>query len=195
MKKFTNIKERILQIAELKAISKELFCQKIGISYASIKGSSKDRSVKSTTLQAILELYPDISPAWLLMGREPVFTSEIKSEQLKQRELTTEADAAESLGSVGGAKAEGTNSENPVLTNQPIDKMSIEFMKQLLNVIQDQQQSLKEANEYVKTANEHVRDQVRMSTDAIKELIEMQRALINKVSGLGETFNPRAAGL
>jgi len=64
----TNIKERILQIAELKDVSKESFCEKIGMSYGNFKGKSKNSAINSNAIAEIVTLYPDLNLRWLITG-------------------------------------------------------------------------------------------------------------------------------
>ncbi len=67
--KFSNIKERALHIAELKGISKELFFQRIDMTYGSFKGSAKNRPLNSDAIEKILTFYPDINPSWFVLGQ------------------------------------------------------------------------------------------------------------------------------
>lgn len=65
--KFSNIKERALKVAEFRGISKEEFCNSIGMSYGSFKGSAKNRPLNSDAIENILTIY-DVSANWLLLG-------------------------------------------------------------------------------------------------------------------------------
>lgn len=66
---FSNIKERILQIADYYGISKEKFFEELAISYGNFKGSAKERPINSSFLENLLTKYPDISPDWVLLGK------------------------------------------------------------------------------------------------------------------------------
>ncbi len=66
--KFSNIKERVLQIADYKGVSKEKFCKSIGMSYGSFKGDAKSRPLNSDAIENILTMYDDISANWLVTG-------------------------------------------------------------------------------------------------------------------------------
>lgn len=68
-RKITNIKERVLYIAEYKGINKEIFFEKIGASYAAFKGVNKNSSLNSAVLESILTIFSDISPDWLICGK------------------------------------------------------------------------------------------------------------------------------
>ncbi|QQT27886.1 hypothetical protein [Sphingobacterium spiritivorum] len=64
----TNIKERILEIAELKKINKVDFFKDLGLSYANFKGIQKNSSLGSDALVTILAKYSDVNETWLLKG-------------------------------------------------------------------------------------------------------------------------------
>ncbi|HAY3591727.1 TPA: DNA-binding protein [Elizabethkingia anophelis] len=65
----SNIKDRVLQIAEYKNISKELFFKELGLSYANFKGIQKKSALGSDTIDIILSKYNDISTEWLVLGK------------------------------------------------------------------------------------------------------------------------------
>jgi phage repressor protein C with HTH and peptisase S24 domain len=67
--KSSNIKERVLQIAEIKGVAKETFFKELGIAYGNFKGKSKDSSLSSSVLAEISSKYPDINLKWLLHGK------------------------------------------------------------------------------------------------------------------------------
>lgn len=64
----SNIKERVLQIAEAKGIPKVEFFQTLGISYANFKGAQKKSALGSDAISVILNHFSDINPEWLLLG-------------------------------------------------------------------------------------------------------------------------------
>lgn len=64
----SNIKERVLLIAENQSYSKEIFFKKIDISYANFKGKAKETPLNSDTIANIMTHFPDIDPMWLLTG-------------------------------------------------------------------------------------------------------------------------------
>ncbi|GAA4146569.1 hypothetical protein GCM10022216_31670 [Sphingobacterium kyonggiense] len=64
----TNIKERVLLIAETKGIQKVEFFKGLGLSYANFKGVQKNSSLGSDAVSTILSTYQDINPEWLLNG-------------------------------------------------------------------------------------------------------------------------------
>lgn len=73
--KFTTIKERVLQIAENKGISKESFFENLSITYGNFKGSAKKTPLNSDAIANILTKYPDINPNWLLTGDGDMITT------------------------------------------------------------------------------------------------------------------------
>lgn len=74
--KFSNIKERILQIANNQNISYEKFCEKIGVTYGNFKGENKKRPINSNVLENILSVYPNVNPNWLLTGQGKMLIEE-----------------------------------------------------------------------------------------------------------------------
>lgn len=64
----TNIKDRVLQLIDLKGDRREDFFKKSGMSYSNFKGKSKQASLSSDSLASISSIYPDASMRWLLLG-------------------------------------------------------------------------------------------------------------------------------
>lgn len=73
--KITNIKERILLIAENKGIAKEKFFQEIGMTYGNFKGKSKLTPINSNAIVDIIAIHSDINLEWLLTGKGEMFVS------------------------------------------------------------------------------------------------------------------------
>lgn len=63
----SNIKERVLLIAESKGISKTEFFKELGLSYANFKGIQKQSALSSDAIDIILSKHPDINPSWLII--------------------------------------------------------------------------------------------------------------------------------
>ncbi len=76
----TNIKERVLLIAESKGIQKVEFFKGLGLSYANFKGVQKNSALGSDAVATILSTYPDISPEWLLNGSGDMLRPEESTE-------------------------------------------------------------------------------------------------------------------
>ncbi len=74
--KFTNIKERVVRIAEKQSISKERFFHSIGMTSASFRGKAKETPLNSKAIVNIITNYPDVDLYWLLTGeyKEAAFT-------------------------------------------------------------------------------------------------------------------------
>lgn len=64
----SSVKERVLFIAESKGISRALFFEGLGLSYANFKGVQKYSALSSDAMIHILSKYDDIHATWLLMG-------------------------------------------------------------------------------------------------------------------------------
>ncbi len=72
----STIKERVLQIADSKKISKTDFFKDLGLSYANFKGKQKNTALNSDAVVTILSKYPDINPAWLIIGEGSMYRKE-----------------------------------------------------------------------------------------------------------------------
>lgn len=63
------IKERIIQLIELKGIPKEEFYVKIGMTSASFRGNARKTPINSKAIENILSIIEDANPEWLLTGK------------------------------------------------------------------------------------------------------------------------------
>lgn len=72
----SNIKERVLHIAEVKGISKIEFFKDLGLSYANFKGIQKNSALGSDAVANILAAHSDIDPEWLLNGAGGMFRAD-----------------------------------------------------------------------------------------------------------------------
>lgn len=81
----TNIKERILYIAEKKGITKEVFFTEMGLSYGNFKGKSKKTPLNSDAIAVILTKYKDVNCEWLLLGKGEMIKQD-KSEMLSEQD-------------------------------------------------------------------------------------------------------------
>lgn len=66
--KFTNIKERVVEIAKKQSISQERFFHSIGMTSANFRGKAKDTPLNSKAIVNIITKYPEVDLYWLLMG-------------------------------------------------------------------------------------------------------------------------------
>lgn len=74
--KISNIKERILQLADFLQIPRSKFCVEIGSTYGNFTGKSKFTPINSDVLGYISAKYPDISAEWLLTGEGEMLKKE-----------------------------------------------------------------------------------------------------------------------
>ncbi|WP_286768148.1 MULTISPECIES: S24 family peptidase [Sphingobacterium] len=65
----TSIKDRILQIADIKGISKEKFIENLNQKYSNYRGVSKKSAPSAEVIAEISTKYPDVSIEWVLTGR------------------------------------------------------------------------------------------------------------------------------
>lgn len=68
--KFTNIKERVVQIARKQPISQERFYHSIGMTSANFRGKAKDSPLNSNAIVNIITKYPDVDLYWLITGEK-----------------------------------------------------------------------------------------------------------------------------
>lgn len=129
--KVTNIKERILLIAENKGISKEIFFKDLGVSYGSFKGKSKEKSLSSDVLATIVTKYSDINPIWILTGEGKMLVENVKNE-----ENTVKGEKPYEIGVNNGSRAEDSgnaveNYRNGVLEKELAALMSRQIKQEL----------------------------------------------------------------
>lgn len=67
--KFTNIKERVVLIAETQSITKESFFASIGMTSANFRGKAKETPLNSNAIVNIITKYPEVDLFWLLTGK------------------------------------------------------------------------------------------------------------------------------
>ena len=79
--KLNTIKDRVLQVAKLRGITYEIFCENIGMSYGSFKGSAKKRPLNSDAIDNILSIYTDINAEWLITGKGDILKNPALSPQ------------------------------------------------------------------------------------------------------------------
>ena len=66
--KFTNIKDRVVEVAERQLISKEAFFKSIGMTSANFRGKAKETPLNSNAIVNIITKYPEVDLHWLLAG-------------------------------------------------------------------------------------------------------------------------------
>lgn len=100
-KKITTIKERVLQIAEKKGVSKKPFIESIGMTYGNFTGiKAKSTPLNSDAITNILLSFPEINPDWLLTGNGPMIreTSDKDSRELEDTYTEEEVSKATETG-------------------------------------------------------------------------------------------------
>lgn len=94
MKISTTIKDRILQIADYKGISKEEFIKSLNQNYSNYRGRSKKSSPSSDVLVEISTKYPNFNLKWVLTGKGDILSEDKKeSEILNVIEINPESKA------------------------------------------------------------------------------------------------------
>ena len=66
--KFTNIKERVVQVAKKQSITQEAFFESIGMTSASFRGKALNTQLNSKAIVNIITKYPEVDLHWLLLG-------------------------------------------------------------------------------------------------------------------------------
>jgi len=94
----SNIKERVLQLAEYVGVSKEKFFEEIGVSYGNFKGKSKESSLGANVLADISTIYPNANLEWLITGKGEILKGENSKTPIDT--ITTKKNGAELSGSV-----------------------------------------------------------------------------------------------
>lgn len=82
----SNIKERVVLIAETKGVNRLDFFSDLGLSYANFKGVQKQSALSSDAVALILDKHADINPAWLIAGEGDMF----RTEALHAQEATSQ---------------------------------------------------------------------------------------------------------
>ena len=68
--KFTNIKERVVEIAKKQSISQERFFHSIEMTSANFRGKAKDTPLNSKAIVNIITKYTEVDIYWLLLGEQ-----------------------------------------------------------------------------------------------------------------------------
>ncbi|UWX66173.1 transcriptional regulator [Empedobacter stercoris] len=136
--KMTNIKERILLLAENVEVTKQEFFKKIGITYSNFTGDKKNRPVNSDAIRNILLTYPQTNPYWLILDKGDMLID-------SRQQLINNLDGSKSFGSnING------NNGNITISNNDFSSM-VEAQKEYLLKEKDLIDSLKECQSQVTT--------------------------------------------
>jgi len=71
------IKERILKFIDNQSIQKESFFENVGIAPSNFKGKGLSSEIGGEKIVKILSTYKALNPEWLLLGKEPMLTTQI----------------------------------------------------------------------------------------------------------------------
>ena len=85
MRKFSEIKERLLQFAETKQIKKMEFYAKIGVDSSNFAGKMAESELAADKIARILLIFPELNPDWLLLGKGEM----LRKEDAKQVAMAT----------------------------------------------------------------------------------------------------------
>ncbi|WP_233882239.1 hypothetical protein [Tenacibaculum piscium] len=83
--KNTNIKERILQLANFKGISYQKFFDELELNYSNFKGKQKLSGINSNSIERIISKYPELNLRWLITDEGEMIVSSEKEEEEKQK--------------------------------------------------------------------------------------------------------------
>lgn len=82
--KITNIKERVVLVAEKQEVTKEYFFSKIGVTSANFRGKAQKTPLNSNVVENIITEFPEINLHWLITGEGEMLTKEKKTENDSQ---------------------------------------------------------------------------------------------------------------
>ncbi len=94
------IKERIVELLELKGIAKEDFYRKIGMTSANFRGEARKRPLNSNAIENILSEIPDVNPEWLLTGNGEILKQDVLLEKSSKNLIPLYNDVA----TIGGTE-------------------------------------------------------------------------------------------
>lgn len=69
------IKERVMQLLEVKGVAKENFFAEIGMTSANFRGTAKQTPLNSNAIANIFTTIPDVNLEWLITGKGDMFKS------------------------------------------------------------------------------------------------------------------------
>ncbi|WP_233898321.1 hypothetical protein [Tenacibaculum piscium] len=82
--KNTNIKERILQLANFKGISYQKFFDELELNYSNFKGKQKLSGINSNSIERIISKYPELNLRWLITNEGEMIVSSEKEEKTQK---------------------------------------------------------------------------------------------------------------
>ncbi|MCW3106528.1 MAG: hypothetical protein JWQ09_1034 [Segetibacter sp.] len=84
----SNIKERILKVAENQKVNKETFFEELGLGYGNFKGKAKETQPGADIIAKIIAKYPNINVKWLLTGEGEMLNDEDNAANLASEPKT-----------------------------------------------------------------------------------------------------------
>jgi hypothetical protein len=74
--KIATTKERILQVLEIKDVSRPLFLEKTGIKRGFLDSDKLNQAVSDINIAKFIAIFPDINIKWLITGNGDMFISQ-----------------------------------------------------------------------------------------------------------------------
>lgn len=125
MRKFSEIKERLLEFAKIKRIKKMEFYEIIGIDSSNFAGKMAESELSADKIARILVIFPELNPDWLLLGKGEM----LRKEDAKQVAMATAPQSNASNGNLNiGVSSElveliSSQQETINRLSQTIDKL------------------------------------------------------------------------
>lgn len=66
------IKDRIVQVLEVKRVPKEKTIKELGVTSANFRGRAKETPVNSDVIANLFAMFPDVNLEWLITGDGPM---------------------------------------------------------------------------------------------------------------------------
>lgn len=155
------ITERVLQVLEIKGVTKYKFCKDIGVSAGFL---DKKREITTDKYANILAYFPDVSPTWLLTG---------SGEMLLSRSTETNTVNNHSGGTIG---ALGVRNSGKVVNEGSLGAQG-KSLESKLAELEAENKSLKNELVLLGKDNENLRTQVVSKEEIIATLKELIAAL------------------
>lgn len=92
MKKVSNIKERIKELAVKTGVSQGDFFKKIGSTPANFRGKKLETGVNAELIEKIVSLYPTVDLYWLITGKTKSDVLEVNEPNPTYKKAKTSAD-------------------------------------------------------------------------------------------------------
>ena len=67
------IKDRIVQVLEVKRVPKEKTIKELGVTSANFRGRAKETPINSDIIANIFAMFPDVNLEWLITGEGAMF--------------------------------------------------------------------------------------------------------------------------